>query len=346
MSKRINHLSRPSHGFTLVELLVVMSIISLLIALLLPALGKTRESTRKIQCATNLRGLGTMLFSYLADNNNLVPCIGLGGSQGMWPVNQITNRYEFFRMLTQWGNIPFPNLPVSGFYSSLGGIPPKMEALICPSAPVTTGGWNSQNDFTMFVSRYTWFANNFATSTGAGQTQLDANSSDRAFTKLSLDNLEFAQSQTKNPWILAMDRINASDNPNNIFGTGYGTGLVFATGYGQGQYQFKTNHWSDATNDSAKNYDGANVVRLDGSVLWYGWQDGNGWYDPANLNHARPQNTTVFTGSASASWETLSSGDASTLNIGVNTANISMSNLSTATYLPSYNLLKKKLNCH
>jgi prepilin-type N-terminal cleavage/methylation domain-containing protein/prepilin-type processing-associated H-X9-DG protein len=60
-------------AFTLVELLVVIAIVSILAALLLPALVKTRETGRSAACLSNLHQIGLGLQLYVDDNHNLLP---------------------------------------------------------------------------------------------------------------------------------------------------------------------------------------------------------------------------------------------------------------------------------
>ena len=58
-----------SWGFTLIELLVALAIISLLVASLLPALGRTRDAARAILCLSNIRQLAMAMTLYTADHN-------------------------------------------------------------------------------------------------------------------------------------------------------------------------------------------------------------------------------------------------------------------------------------
>ncbi len=68
---------KSRHGigraFTLIELLVVVAIIVLLIAILLPSLGRAREQARTVKCASNLRQIMLAVQIYAQENDSYLP---------------------------------------------------------------------------------------------------------------------------------------------------------------------------------------------------------------------------------------------------------------------------------
>src|SRR5689334_9168104 len=84
---------RRVSAFTLIELLVCVAIIAVLIAILMPALGKARAMGVTTKCLANLRSIGTGFAQYRTEWDNFLPPVdafashvyGPGGVVGMDP---------------------------------------------------------------------------------------------------------------------------------------------------------------------------------------------------------------------------------------------------------------------
>lgn len=88
-----HHKNHWNHGrvlvFTLIELMVVISIIAILASLLLPALNKAKHNTHRIACLNNLKQLGISIEIYCGDFNNFYPktyefCYGDSNIRANW----------------------------------------------------------------------------------------------------------------------------------------------------------------------------------------------------------------------------------------------------------------------
>ena len=95
-------------GFTLIELLVVVAIIAVLIAILLPALGRSRETARRATCAADLKAIAECTAVYASQWNNFIPLQGDVRGVYLWDVSALTTDALFSGATTKAGSNSSP----------------------------------------------------------------------------------------------------------------------------------------------------------------------------------------------------------------------------------------------
>ena len=126
------------HGFTLIEVLVVVTLIGVLVALSLPAVQSAQEAARRAQCQNNLKQIGLALANYEATHRVLPFGVGGGGPPGFLPrwsaqammLRELDNAPVFNSLnfsFVPWGHHPVYSPPNSTALSV------HLEVFYCPS---------------------------------------------------------------------------------------------------------------------------------------------------------------------------------------------------------------------
>lgn len=144
--------SRRHGAFTLIELLVVIAVIGLLVALLIPAAQRARESARRAHCLGNLRQLGIALTSYQAAAGVYPFGVGADGDGAIPTYTSASNRRysmqsQLLPYLEQGALFNQLNFSVPPFFPDLNGVPDpedgpgpnftvagvRVDVFLCPS---------------------------------------------------------------------------------------------------------------------------------------------------------------------------------------------------------------------
>lgn len=136
-----SHVTRRA-AFTLVELLTVIAILTLLLTLLLPLLQSARGVARRGVCATNQKGHGLAVSTFVADMRGYLPCASMSRPSGGYPYYDDPPFWEFYDSATAAANSEsmvngeawVENYTVNRFYPYYRNIS-LSRGWICPAHP-------------------------------------------------------------------------------------------------------------------------------------------------------------------------------------------------------------------
>jgi prepilin-type N-terminal cleavage/methylation domain-containing protein/prepilin-type processing-associated H-X9-DG protein len=145
-----------NRGFTMIELLVVISIIGLLIALALPAIQASRESARRSQCANNLKQIGLALHNYESTNKSFPlnwmisrvdPVRGYPWYIGGHPYSAMTRILPFLEQPSLYASINFAveTYPDTTLNANFTAYATNIAGFLCPSDGASTPTLHGSN---------------------------------------------------------------------------------------------------------------------------------------------------------------------------------------------------------
>lgn len=131
-------------GFSLVELLVVVSIIMILLGILMPMLTQAKHTANRVKCADHLKQIGSGLVMYTSDNDGFLPPLRFGSeNSSLWYPN----------LLAEGDYLPVNNWrdEASGDVRSGVWLCPGANGISASAATDQGGGYAVNSDHMMMV---------------------------------------------------------------------------------------------------------------------------------------------------------------------------------------------------